>query len=428
MYTLLRFSLAALLLITGIVSSWWAASRQGGDVIFPYMLSHSLIHGEPIYDRQWQFENIPALTGQQRPGEGFFYPAGTGFASLPLAALSFRDAQLLWLAVLIGGVILGIRALQRMRGRGEKTATWMAIAGLVLLSASMRWGMTDLQAAPLIMGLLCLFVVCIHGERYGAAFAITTFVLVFKFTVALPFVCLMLIRGRWREIASAVAIAALTQLAGFARVGGMAAFNAYTQGLAGLEALGSINTPDPWDPASSPRLDWTYLYTGLIGDPEIGKRLSEVTALLVAIWLSWSAWRLRHHLDRHATATMLLALTCFGVLCIYHHHYDVSTVFVPLMILAALHLDGIVKLPTSFWVLIAPLAAMMVLLPVGTAPRILELVVGPMAKGYMNIAFPISVTLALIASCLDLRRLEVGDVRTDFQKKPHAAVETYSSD
>jgi hypothetical protein len=405
LHSLFRFSCAALL-VAGIVFSWVASARQGGDVIYPYMLSHSLIHGEPIYDRQWELENIPTITGQRRPGEGFFYPAGTGFSTLPLAMFSFRNAQLLWLAILIGVVVLGTRELTRMGDERERTATWMAIAGLVLLSASIRWGMTPLQGAPLVMGLLCLFVICIDREKYGAAFAITMFVLVFKFTVALPFVGLMLVRGRWREIAVAVVIAGLAQVAGFARVGGAAAFSAYTQGVAGLEALGSINTPDPWDPMSSPRLDWTYLYTGLVGSAEFGKRLSQGTALLVAIWLSWSAWRLRDRRDRHATATILLAITCFGILCVYHHHYDVSSALVPLIMLATMHLNGTIKLPTSFWILIGPLAVMMALLPVATVQGLLQSVGGPTASGYVNIAFPISVTLALIASCLDLRRLQ----------------------
>jgi len=96
--------------------------------------------GEPIYDRQWQLENIPVITGQNAPGEGFFYPAGTGFLTLPLAALSYRNGQLLWLAMLIGVVVLGTRALVRMNCEHAKTATWMAIAGFVLLSASIRWG------------------------------------------------------------------------------------------------------------------------------------------------------------------------------------------------------------------------------------------------------------------------------------------------
>jgi hypothetical protein len=198
-------------------------------------------------------------------------------------------------------------------------------------------------------------------------------------------------------------------VAGFARLGGTAAFSAYARGVAGLEALGSINTPNPWDPMSSPRVDWTYLYTGLIGSPEIGRRLSQATTVLIAIGLSWLVWRLRDRLDRHATATILLALTCFGVLCVYHHHYDVSVILVPLMILGAMHLSGPIRLSTSFWVLVGPLAAMIVLLPVATAQEILLSVGGPTASGYMNIAFPICVTLALMASCLELWRLQTDD-------------------
>jgi hypothetical protein len=90
LHSLLRFGCAALV-VTGIVSSWCASTRQGGD--FNYLLSHSLLHGEPIYDRQWQLKSIPAITGQGMPAEGIFYPAGAGFSTLPLEALSFRNAQ-----------------------------------------------------------------------------------------------------------------------------------------------------------------------------------------------------------------------------------------------------------------------------------------------------------------------------------------------
>src|SRR5207244_11539432 len=68
LHSLLLIGCAALHVI-GIVSSWWASAPrfptyepQGTDFVFPYMLSHSVLHGEPIYDRQWQLENIPAIT------------------------------------------------------------------------------------------------------------------------------------------------------------------------------------------------------------------------------------------------------------------------------------------------------------------------------------------------------------------------------
>jgi len=69
LHSLLRFGCAALV-VTGIVSSWWASTRQGGDFNYPHLLSHSLLHGEPIYDRQWQLKSIPAITGQGMPAEG----------------------------------------------------------------------------------------------------------------------------------------------------------------------------------------------------------------------------------------------------------------------------------------------------------------------------------------------------------------------
>jgi hypothetical protein len=398
--------LGAVFLAASIATCCWAPTRQGGDFIYPYLLSHGILHGEPIYDRQWQLEHIPAITGQPRPGEGIFYPAGTGFATLPFVALSFRKAQLLWLATLVAAVVLGIRTLLRVLGEPGREVPWTVVAGIVLFSASIRWGMTPLQGAPLIVGLLCLFVACLDSGKYLPAFAITTFVLVFKPTVALPFGGLLLLHRRFREIAAASAIAGMAHVAGFARVGGLAAFRAYTEGIAKLEAPGSLNTPDPWDPKSSPRIDWIYLYTGLTGDSQLAKQLSLATTAFVASWLLWSAWRVRARLDQQTTACFLLALTCLGMLCVYHHHYDVSAVIVPLLMLAALHRGRVFRLPANFLLLAGPLVAMIALFPVAIGAQLLRSLGGRAAVGYMNIAFPSCVTLALIAGCLLIQRLQ----------------------
>ena len=69
LHPLLCFGCTALL-VTGIVSSWCASTRQGGDLNHPYKLSHSVLQGEPIQDRQWQPEKIPAISGQAVPAEG----------------------------------------------------------------------------------------------------------------------------------------------------------------------------------------------------------------------------------------------------------------------------------------------------------------------------------------------------------------------
>jgi hypothetical protein len=49
---------------------------------------------------------------------------------------------------------------------------------------------------------------------------------------------------------------------------------------------------------------------------------------------------------------------------------------------------------------------MMALFPVAIAQRLLLSLGGPAAVGYMNIAFPTCVTLALIAGCLLIQRLQ----------------------
>ena len=45
----------------------------------------------------------------------------------------------------------------------------------------------------------------------------------------------------------------------------MDAVDAYLAGTSTLEARGGINTPNFWEHVSIPRVDWTYLVTGLTG-------------------------------------------------------------------------------------------------------------------------------------------------------------------
>ena len=157
--SLLRFG-CVVLLGAGVFLSWWASTRQGGDFIYPYMLSYSLLHGEPIYDRQWQFDNIPAITGQSVPGEGFFYPAGTGFSTLPLALLSFRNAQILWLSYYWRVVLVWVAAhvgptLRDGHMDGNRRSG--------LAQRSICWGNYTTQRSAVVMG--CLRVCGVYRRR-----------------------------------------------------------------------------------------------------------------------------------------------------------------------------------------------------------------------------------------------------------------------
>src|SRR5258708_39261954 len=93
------------------------------------------------------------------------FPPATGFAMLPLALLPFAQAKILWFVIINLTLVLGIRALVRVAAPSIGPHAWMMIAGIILLSAAIRWGMMLLQGAPFVLGLLCFFVATLHKDR-----------------------------------------------------------------------------------------------------------------------------------------------------------------------------------------------------------------------------------------------------------------------
>lgn len=397
-------ALAPLLLALAIAHGWWASSRQGGDWIHPYATAVGVANGYPIYDRAWQQSSFAATMAHPMPGEGTFYPPATGFATLPLAFVIPRAAKFLWFVLLVTSVTLGIRGLVRLVKPDATREQWMLLAGLVLFSSCLRWGMTPLQAAPGLMALLAHFGIALEARRQWVVLGLAVLVMAFKFTVALPFLALLVLHRRYLFAAITVASSVVLNLLGFIRMGGRAAFTAYLAGMHQLESTGTINTPDPWELISSSRLDWTYLFVGLTRDIPLARGLALTLSAVTAAWLAKEGWRVRRHVDLTVTASFLLPATCLSLLCVYHHHYDISLLVVPLLILGFLHVRDRRPVSPAVLALAVPVMALMAFLPVATSSRLLEALVGPRGPGLVNLAFPVALTLALVGSLLLLRQ------------------------
>jgi hypothetical protein len=407
----LLFLAASALFVVAVTTCWWASKRQGQDFGYPYIAAIGIATGAPIYSPPWQSVAFPEKCGLPPP-QGMFYPPATGFATLPLAALPYPLASGVWFALLVAAVALGVRALLRLARPDVRPEAWLFVSGAVLLSACVRWGMTPLQGAPLVFGLLAAMVVALHTERPYAALAIAAFAMSFKLTIALPFLGLLLLHRRYAALAASVAIGLGFNVLGFLRVGGAAALRDYRAGVENLEAVGLINTPDPWDPQSSPRLDWVYLFHGLLGDVSLARVLAGVVSVVVAAWILLECRRVERPVSVSTTAAFLVALVCLSVQCVYHHHYDISAILAPLLLGAFLPSRERLRLSTTVSWMMAPLVLMIAFLPLARAQRVLVEAFGGQGAGLMNLAFPIATTLALIGS--------LGAVRQAVRRSPLA--------
>jgi hypothetical protein len=388
----------------GVVASVLAARRQGYDAIYPYLLAHAVAHGEPVYDPQWRMAHATLLTGLVPPQEGVFYPPAVGIVLLPLAALPFGTARMALLLACVGATILAVWGIFALARPATRWPTRITVAGLVVLTASMRWCWTPIQIAPLTLLLLVIAVWGLHRDRPWVAFVATAVALALKFTLGLPFLALLLLHRRFKMAIGAVAVyVAMTGVA-FLRVGGSAAVDAYRTESLHLERLGTINTPDFWDLASSPRADWTYLFTGLTHNATASRTIALALGIVFGLLICAVCLRMPRQLSVSDSALVALAASCLGLLAVYHHHYDLAVLIAPLLLIALLRDDTGRHRSWRILLTMAPLYFLMVFVPVDVATRFMKSLFGDRGVGLVNASFPVATTVAFVGSIIVLVR------------------------
>lgn len=394
---------AGAVLLLAVAANWIASRRLGIDFAHLYLAAVGIATGAPIYDPGWQSTAFLEL-GISRPLWGLIYPPATGFTTLPFAALPYSLAQATWFAVLILAMVAGVRGLLRLGRPDSRRGTWMLAAGVVLFSSCVRWGMTPLQAAPLLVGLLAILVIALHTNRPIVVFAVVAFATTLKFTMALPFLGLLLLHGRYAMLAGSLAVAGALTVLGFVRVGGLTAVADYSAAFGMIESVGTINSPDPWDPQSIPRLDWTYLFDGLTGDVQLSRILSLVVSALVALWLVREGRRVERPISLATTGAFLVPLVCLSVQSVYHHHYDISPLIVPLLVFCVRFREPrLFQRPWAIGLMI-PIVVILALVPIDLTQRVLFSALGERGLGLLNLAFPAATSLALVGSLVIVRQ------------------------
>jgi hypothetical protein len=247
-----------------------------------------------------------------------------------------------------------------------------------------------------------------HGNRPRSAAALATIAVATKMTLSLPFLGLLALQRRFVACVVAGGTWVLLNVLGFWRMG-PASLHDYRASVGTLEAFGDINSPDPWNVLSSPRLDWTSLFYGLSGNIAASRLATLAATGLVVLWLLREGWRERAPRSLPATTLFLTPLVLLGSLCVYHHHYDSCLFFAPVLALyfvfrrRRLHRVGVL--------LLCPLLLMMLFLPIGLAQNAALALAGTRGVGLLKLAFPSAVPIALIGSLLLLRSADAHDER-----------------
>jgi hypothetical protein len=392
------------LLAAATCASWLAARRDGYDAIYPYLLAYGMRTGAPVYDAAWRAQNVLSLTGQPAPHEGFFYSPSTGLVALPLAWLPFDLAKHVVLLGLVASTVIGVFAVFELARSPASWRTRVAVSALVLCTAASRWCMTFLQTAPVVAGLLAVTLWALHNRRFALAVVISAFAIPLKMTLAVPFIFLLFLYRQYARLALVGLAVLLADLVGFARVGGLAAYEQYRAGLLQLATIGDITSADPWDTTGRPRTDWNYLFASLSLEPARAQEVALVLASIVGVAVAIACLRVRGQPSLALACCVSTVSVCLSLVAVYHHHHDLVLLYVPLLLSALVYPDA--KLHRRWALLsIAPASLMMIGLPIQVVRRALLATFGEGGPAYLNLAFPIAVTLALCGALSTLRIL-----------------------
>jgi hypothetical protein len=277
----------------------------------------------------------------------------------------------------------------------------MLLVGACMCTASFRHGLTSVQVAPLQVGLFGLFLVALDRKNGPAIFILSLLALCLKFTNALPFLALLVLRRHYTTLVSVIVLFIAINLAGFLRMGGLQILSEYQTNLKIVERL-PVNHPDPYLFGSLIRLDWEYLLNLF----HIGLRNAAIVSkLLVLVSLGWLVLEARRAGIRpdtwEKTALFAVPLTCIGILSVYHHHYE-AIAFVPLLLIYAFASEPI-RSSAAVRVFAVSVLPFVLLYSVQQVVSIGDKF-GPTAAALYKCVGAIVATIALICSLIVLRR------------------------
>ncbi len=321
----------------GLAIILWNWTKIWGQDFGPiYLLAKALFRGYNIYApnalRLWWPRYVgPSLSDMAYPD---FYPPSTGAALFFVGLLPFRAASLLFILVDYAVLVYGVWRLT-VAFAPEWDARYRILAiGLTVCAGSVRWGFGLLQVAPLMLGLLAVFVGALTGSRPHIVEALIAgaLILLVKPTFGLPILGLPILQRRFKFLVVMLGIWALINGLGFARLGGMAAAKDYISGVAGIYNKRG-NSTNPYVIGSFFRIDWPALARG------VGVRLKQVKVVCDALFILCILglfWEMRRSegfaLEPATTGAFLAPLVCLTLLGVYHHDYDAGFLLAPLIV------------------------------------------------------------------------------------------------
>jgi hypothetical protein len=409
------------LAVLGTIIARRAFDEWGADLAQLYMSAWLLREGKNVYDMPTQLDGYARHIGAVTTW-GHFYPPASAVALLPATVISYPLARELWFVLCVVGLLYGLWRFMAVFIPQWDASVRTLVCGIVMCAASIRWGFKVAQAAPLILGLFGIFLIDLKQERTWRAYLLAAVVGAVKATFGMPF---LLLAFAQRRLVLGVALGATwvaLNVIGLYGMGGPKILADYRANMAQFERPDQLNYPDPRGHNSLARTDWPYLFNAISPDFRRNALIGHACSLLALAWLAKEVLSARRKL-RDDTSTLALSgpIIALSMLAVYHHHYDMSLMLLPL--LAYLGRAELRRLPGAWWYVLA-VGLYAGFYPYEKFANLLELVIGPVQ---VLISRPLACAVcvvALVASFTVLRSvLKSGSVPepgrgTQFEAEP----------
>ena len=327
-----RTVVGVVLALVGAVIARRAFNEWGHDLAQLYMSAWLLREGRNVYDMAVQHDGYARHIGSVTTW-GHFYPPASAVALLPATVIPYWLARELWFYLGIAVMFYGL-----WRFMAAYIPTWdrslrVLVLGLVMCTACVRWGFKVAQPASMIFGLFGLFLAELKTRRSWLLLLSAGFVGCVKMTFGMPFLLIVAAQRRYKTAIAMLAIWGSMNLVGIFGMGGFHILADYRANMADFERADQLNYPDPRGFNSLARTDWPYVLNAI--DPSFHRNNLIGYALTLATF-AWLAWELLRASKKTMNGDLgTLALTgpaaAISMLSVYHHHYDMCFLLLPLI-------------------------------------------------------------------------------------------------
>ncbi len=327
-----RIVVGVLLGIAGALIARRAFNEWGHDLAQLYMSAWLLREGRNVYDMAVQHDGYLRHIGAVTTW-GHFYPPASAVALLPATLIPYWLARELWFYAGIAVMLYGMWRFMAAYVPGWDRSLRVLVLGALMCTACIRWGFKVAQPAAMVLGLFGLFLAELKTRRGWTLLASAGFVGCVKVTFGIPFLLIALAQRRLRVAAGLLVIWGSMNLVGILGMGGFPILADYRANMADFERADQLNYPDPRGSNSLARTDWPYVLNAV--DPELRRNSAIGHALTLAIfaWLAWELLRAKKSTMNGDLATLALTgpAASISMLSVYHHHYDMCILLLPLI-------------------------------------------------------------------------------------------------